>query len=55
MGKMRILVLELETLTRENVVPHKRLECLRGILIYVIRTYKWMMPYLKVLHLKIDG
>ena len=40
---------------REDRVPHKRLECIRGFLIYVTRTYKWMMPYLKGLHLTFDG
>ena len=55
MGKTRILVLELETLMREDRVTHKRLECIRGFLIYVARTFNWMTPYLKVLHLTIDG
>ena len=54
-GKTRSLVLELETLTREERVPHKRLECIRGFLIYVARDFKWMTSYLKGLHLTIDG
>ena len=40
---------------REYRVLHKRLECIRGFLIYVARTFKWMTPYLKGLHLTIDG
>ena len=52
--KTRSLVLELDNLMRDYRVPHKRLECIRGFLIYVARTYKWIMPYLKGLHLKID-
>ena len=40
---------------REDRVTHKRLECIRGFLIYVARTFKWMTPYLKGLHLTIDG
>ena len=36
-------------------MPHKILECIIGLLIYVARTFKWMMPYLKGLHLIIDG
>ena len=39
---------------REEMVPHKRLECIRGFLIYVARTFKWMTPYLKGLYLTID-
>ena len=39
---------------REDRVPHKRLECIRGFLIYVVRTFKWMIPYLNVIHLTID-
>ena len=54
-GKTRSLVLELETLMREDMVPHKILECRRGFLIYVARIFKWMTPYLKGLHLTIDG
>ena len=55
MGKIRSLALEMETFKREDRVTHKRLECIRGFLIYVARTFKWMTPYLKVLHLTIDG
>ena len=40
---------------REDRVPHKRLECIRGFLIYVARTLKGMTPYLKGLHRTIDG
>ena len=55
MGKTRSLVLELETLMREDRVTHKILECIRGFLIYVARDFRWMTPYLKGLHLTIDG
>ena len=54
-GKMRSVVIDLDMLIREDKVPHKRLECIRGFLIYVTSTYKWMILYLKGLHLKIDG
>ena len=40
---------------REERVPHKRLEYIRGFIIYVDRDFKWMSPYLKGLHLTIDG
>ena len=53
--KTRVLIIELETLTREDRVTHKRLECIKGFLIYVVRNFKWMTPYLKGLHLTIDG
>ena len=39
---------------REERVYHKILECIRGFLIYVARTFKWMTPYLKGLHMTID-
>ena len=37
------------------MIPHKILECIIGFLIYVARTFKWMTPYLKGLHLTIGG
>ena len=40
---------------RDDRVPHKRLECIIGFLIYVVRNFKCMTPYLKVLYLTIDG
>eukprot|EP00986_Skeletonema_menzelii_P007431 scaffold2926_cov176-Skeletonema_menzelii.AAC.1 len=39
----------------ETALPRKALEKARGFLIYVGRTYRWMNPYLKGLHLTIDG
>ena len=36
-------------------LPRPRLEEIRGFLNYVVRTYPWMNPYLKGLHLTIDG
>ena len=40
---------------RGDRVNHKRLDYIRGFLIYVARTSKWMTPYLKSLHMTIDG
>ena len=40
---------------REDMIPHKILECIIGFLIYVASAFKWMTPYLKGLHLTIDG
>jgi hypothetical protein len=38
-----------------NTFPHKRLESIRGFLIYVIRTYPTFTPYLKGIHLTLDS
>ena len=38
------LVLELETFISKDRVPHKRLECIRGFLIYMYRNFKCMTP-----------
>jgi hypothetical protein len=35
-------------------LPHKQAEKIRGFLIYVSRTYRCMVPYLKGLHLTLD-
>ena len=43
---MRSLVLDLEALMSEDKVPHKRLKCINGFLVYVARTYTWIMQYL---------
>jgi len=53
--KTRVLVEELHALTQVDQVDRKRLEQVRGYLIYVSRTYRWMVPYLKGLHLTIDS
>ena len=53
--KTKELILELSTLLREGKLPQKRLERIHGFLIYVSRTFRWMTPYLKGLHLTIDG
>ena len=55
MSKTSSLVLELETLVWEDRVPHKRLELIKGLLVYVARNYKGVMHYLKGLHLTIDS
>jgi hypothetical protein len=38
-----------------NQLPLKRLMQVRGFLLYVTRTYRYLTPYLKGLHLTIDG
>lgn len=55
--KTRILVEELdELITRDSrQLPRKRLEEIRGFLNYVSGTFRWMNPYIKGMHLTIDG
>jgi hypothetical protein len=55
--KTKAMILELKELLtawKDGLLPHKRLEQIRGFLIYVSRTYDWMHPYLKGLHLYIN-
>ena len=55
LGKTRSLVLELDILMREYRVPHKRLDCIRGFLIFDVRNSKCMKTYFKGLNLNIGG
>ena len=52
---MSILILELETFIRGDRVPPKRFECIRGLLTYLVRTYKWIMLYIKGLRMTTYG
>eukprot|EP00985_Skeletonema_marinoi_P028317 scaffold24532_cov80-Skeletonema_marinoi.AAC.2 len=52
-GVVREMVIMMEE--DKTAMSRKRLEQIRGFLIYVGRTYRWMNPYLKGLHLTIDG
>ena len=56
-AKTQSVVLEMLHMLEYNkqAMPRKRLEQIRGFLIYVGRTYRWMNPYLKGIHLTIDG
>jgi hypothetical protein len=57
-AKTHALVQELADLVAssgERGLPRQRLLEIRGFLNYVVRTYPWMNPYLKGLHLTIDG
>jgi hypothetical protein len=57
-SKTQALVRELSDLAEEageRGLPQQRLLEIRGFLNYVVRTYPWMNPYLKGLHLAIDG
>ena len=55
--KMKSCVGELETMldTDPSRMDRGRLEEIRGFLIYTARTFDWLNPYLKGLHLTIDG
>jgi hypothetical protein len=44
-----------EVCNSTNTFEHKRLESIRGFLIYVIRTYPAFTPYLKGIHLTLDS
>ena len=55
--KTRSMVEELRVMMESDSLDRKNLELerIRGFLIYVSRTYRWMVPYLKGLHLTIDS
>ena len=54
--KSQDLVNELEEMLRlPNKLLRKRLEQIRGFLMYMARSYRWMKPFLKGLHLTIDS
>jgi hypothetical protein len=38
-----------------DFLPLQRLLEIRGFLIYVVRTYPWLNPYIKGLHLTVDS
>ena len=55
--KTKACVVELREMMDKdpNRLPRKRLEEIRGFLVYVSRTFEWMKCYLKGLHLTIDS
>ena len=44
------LIAEITDMLLDNLVHHKQLEQIRGFLIYVAKTYRWVNPYLKGIH-----
>ena len=48
--KTQSLIAEIADMLLDDLVHHKRLEQIRGFLIYVARTYRWVNPYLKGIH-----
>ena len=53
--KTKSLIRELAQMIEKGSLPLQRLLEIRGFLNYVVRTYKWLNPYIKGLHLTIDG
>jgi len=53
--KTKRLVAELEEMVARDYLPLTRLLQIRGFLMYVVRTYPWINPYMKGLHLTIDS
>ncbi|KAL3786657.1 hypothetical protein ACHAW5_001375 [Stephanodiscus triporus] len=49
------LIRELGAMVERDFLPLQRLLEIRGFLIYVVRTYPWLNPYLKGLHLTVDS
>jgi hypothetical protein len=54
-NKTKCLIAELEEMVALDCLPLTRLLQIRGFLIYVVRTYPWINPYMKGLHLTIDS
>ncbi|KAL7525365.1 hypothetical protein ACHAXR_000975, partial [Thalassiosira sp. AJA248-18] len=53
--KTQALLKEIGDMLLDDMIHHKRLEQIRGFLIYVARTYKWVNPYLKGIHQTLDS
>jgi hypothetical protein len=55
--KLKSMLTELQEMivTRPEGLNRKRLEQIRGFIIYVVQTYPTMKPYLIGLHMTIDG
>ncbi len=53
--RTKALIQELSDLLSNPPLPLHRLLQIRGFLIYVVRAYKWLNPYIEGLHLTIDS
>jgi len=53
--KTKLLIMELSRMVEQDFLPQQCLLVIRGFLIYVVRTYPWLNPYIKGLHLTIDS
>ncbi len=53
--KTKAMVTELAEMVPKGPLPLQRMLEIRGFLMYVVRTYTWMNPYIKGMHLTIDS
>jgi hypothetical protein len=53
--KTRELLLELDNMLGQGPLPLQCMMEIRGFLMNIVRTYTWMNPYLKGMHLTIDS
>ena len=53
--KTQALIQELAEMVGRDLLPLQRLLEIRGFLIYVVRTYPWLNPYIKGIHLTADS
>jgi hypothetical protein len=53
--KTKRLISEVAEMVKQSCLPLSRLLQIRGFLMYVVRTYPWINPYMKGLHLTIDS
>jgi hypothetical protein len=53
--KTKLLIKELSRMVEQDFLLLQRLLVIQGFLIYVVRTYPWLNPYIKGLHLTIDS
>ena len=53
--KTQSLIGEMSEMMAQDHYPLARLLQIRGFLMYVVRTYSWINPYMKGLHLTIDS
>ena len=53
--KTKRLIREMADMVEQDCLPLARLLQIRGFLMYVVRTYPWINPYMKGLHLTIDS
>ncbi len=54
-GKTKRLIAEMEEMVAQDCLPLTRLLQIRGFLMYVVRTYPWINPYMKGLHLTVNS
>jgi len=53
--KTKLLIMELSRMLEQDFLPLQRLLVIRGFLIYVVRTYPLLNPYITGLHVTIDS